>query len=175
MKPSALPGNENTFYKSTGVLRLLYPLDDAGTIERLEVLREQWKLTRKKNAIQRLESLGARISDPYGDQATAGALQQWQMANGGRLIINGRVLNQPQVVTSSTQKSKQAIAASSKKLEKLTRSELITEVDEILESDLATNRERIFGRDNSSGADQKTASQNTDRFRAISTHSPPTH
>ncbi len=143
-------GSEDTFYKSTGILRLLFPLDDVETSERLEALRQQWKLTRKKNAIRKLQKLGATISDPYGDQIASAGQRGWQVANGGRVIINGRILNPREVTASSTTTKKKAIAASSEKRKSLTRRELIALVDELLESDLATNRERIFG---SEGAD----------------------
>ena len=149
-------GSEATFYKSTGILRLLYPLDDGSMADRLENLRQQWQLTRKNRVIERLRELGATISDPGGDQVANAGQQAWQMANGGRVIINGRVLNQRSVSISSTQKKK-AISASSKKKESLTRHQLIKRVDELLESDLATNRDRIFGGEDRTGIDQNAS------------------
>ena len=145
-------GSEDTFYKSTGVLRLLYPLDDAGTNSRLESLREQWRLIRKNSAIKRLRELGATISDPLGDQVASlpqGMNGRRVMFN-GRVIINGRqVLGQPQVNSSSTQTQTKASTASLRKRKSLTDRELIERVDELLASDLATNRERILGPDDS--------------------------
>ena len=145
-----IAGDEDTFYKSTGVLRLLYPLDDAGTTARLESLRQQWKLTRKKNAIKRLRELGATISDPLGDQAAVApqAMGGGRMVINGRLIVNGQgVLGQQQVNSASTQTSKPASNTSLRKRKSLTDRELIEQVDELLAADLATNRERILGSD----------------------------
>lgn len=162
-----IAGSEDAFFKSTGVLRLLYPLDDASTSERLEGLRQQWKLARKKNAIKRLRELGATISDPYGDQVASALPRGWQMANGGRVIINGRVLNQRQVNTASTQSEKKVVSTSTTKRKSLTRRELIERVDELLESDLATNRERIFGSDDPNGLNQNAAQQEAALLRNV--------
>lgn len=151
-----ITGNEATFYKSTGILRLLYPLDDAGTSARLESLRQQWALARKNNAIKRLRELGATISDPLGNQV-GGAPQ----AFGRRMVINGRVIVQGQQVFGQTQvntSTTQANQASVRKRKSLTDRQLIQRVDELLESDLATNRERILGEGErpEGGGNQKT-------------------
>ncbi len=150
-----IAGDEDTFYKSTGVLRLLYPLDDAGTTARLEGLRQQWKLTRKKNAIKRLRELGATISDPLGDQTAVApqALGGGRMVINGRLIVNGQqVLGQQQVNSASTRTDKIANNSSLRKRKSLTDRELIEQVDELLAADLATNRERILGSDDAETA-----------------------
>ena len=150
-----IAGSEDTFYKSTGVLRLLFPLDDAGTTARLESLKQQWKLTRKKNAIERLRELGATISDPLGDQAAVAP----QVFGGGGMVINGKIfingqpfLGKQRVTSGSTQTSKTASTTSLRKRKSLTDRELIEQVDELLASDLATNRERILGSDESNAA-----------------------
>ena len=141
-----IAGDEGTFYKSTGVLRLLYPLNDAGTTSRLENLRQQWTLTRKKNAIKRLQELGAKISDPLGDQLSV-APQFWggpQVVLNGRLFIDGRPAGGD---TLSVKSDSAQAQASIRKRKSLTDRELIEQVDELLASDLATNRERILGTD----------------------------
>ena len=144
-----IAGNEDTFYKSTGVLRLLYPLDDTGTTSRLETLRQQWTLTRKKNAIKRLQELGATISDPLGDQLAL-TPHPWGGQRGlldGRLILNGRPMVSDMLPVKSDSTQTQTSAASLRKRKSLTDRELIEQVDELLTSDLATNRERILGTD----------------------------
>ncbi|MDA8563201.1 hypothetical protein N9L06_01990, partial [Mariniblastus sp.] len=150
-----IAGSEDSFYKSTGVLRLLYPLDDAGTTARLECLNQQWKLTRKKNAIKRLRELGATVSDPLGDQVAAAP----QIRGGGNVVINGQIfvngqpfLGRQKVNSSSTQTASTASNTSLRKRKSLTDRELIEQVDELLAADLATNRERILGSDDSDEA-----------------------
>ncbi len=161
-----IAGNEDTFFKSTGVLRLLYPLDDASTSERLESLRQQWRLARKKNAIKRLQELGATISDPYRGQTATVAALGWQMANGGR-AIGERVQQQRLVAKVGTESKKITVANSVTKRKSLTRRELIERVDELLESDLVTNRERIFGSDEPDGLEQNVDPQQAVQFRNI--------
>jgi len=149
-----IAGDEATFYKSTGILRLLFPLDDVGTSTRLESLRQQWALTRKNNAIKRLRELGATITDPLGNQV-ANARQGFRprMVINGQVFVNGQpILPQPQTNASTTQ----ANQASVRKMKRLTDRQLIQRVDELLQSDLATNRERILGADERA---KKTADQ----------------
>ena len=134
-------GDEDTFYKATGILRLLYPVDDAATAERAELLRQKWQEARKQKAIEQLESLGAKITDPLrGNPALANQRQRFILNGGAEVFINGRVQTP---VKSSRSKKKRSRMVPAR--DRLTTEQIVGEIDQILTADLETNRERILG------------------------------
>ena len=137
-------GNEDTFYKSIGVLQLFYLAGSESLRGKIAQLQQQWRLEQKKNAIDRLRTLGATVLDPLENApAFANELDNF----GGPFFANDFLMPAPaEIVFSGDSTLPESNFKPRPEFKKSTLNTVETtrEIDQILTASLAENRERIL-------------------------------
>ncbi len=137
-------GNEDTFYKSIGVLQLFYLAGSDSLRGKIAQLQQQWRLEQKKNAIARLRTLGATVLDPL-ENAPAFANELNNL--GGPFFANDFLIPaQAEIVFSGDPTLPESNFKPRPEFKKSTLNTVETtrQIDQILSASLAENRERIL-------------------------------
>ncbi len=136
-------GDEEVFYKSAGILQLLF--SDSGESLRPKILQlqQEWKLERKRNILKQLVQLGAIVSDPRTDQVAFDDGLPIVFRN--NVVINGPVgvleFQDGIVDSPSNTTGRQSF----QRRTDLDSENAIREIDQILLATLEQNRELVLG------------------------------
>ena len=164
-------GNEEVFYKSVGILQLLF--SDSGDSLRPKIfqLQQQWKLEQKKNIIKCLVEHGAAVSDPRSSQPAFND-EFGQVVFGNNIIVN-RQFEAFEFDPVSGTTTETAIPRSQGRNQRLQRridmdsEQAIKQIDEILIAPVDDNRELVLGNQSTPPAESTASPQQLQRQQAI--------
>ncbi len=137
-------GDEDTFFKSIGVLQLFYLAGSESLRGKIVQLQQQWRLEQKRNAIARLRVLGATVLDPLEN---APAFTNEPDNFGGPFFGNDFLMPaQAELVFPGDPLLPENNFKPRPEFKKSTLNTVETtrQIDQILSASLAENRERIF-------------------------------
>ncbi len=139
-------GTEAEFFQAVSILRLLYTDGSQSLDARFSELQLQWKLEQKKTIIQRLNELGANVSDPAVNRvAFDDNMPQQMIVNGRAINVQGGVqfFGNAEFEIVDNQNSAFRESGVTRKT-KLNSAQTIKQIDKILKASLVENRDSLF-------------------------------
>lgn len=130
-------GSEDDFLRTAAIIQQLFGTQNSRSVEKLQQLQRQWKVTRREDAATKLRRLGFKI---VNTQPVPRAEFEF---GGGIMIRRGVIVDVPFTEVPDEEELDQATAASQWSDPRDNRQQSILQIEKIIANDTETNRELI--------------------------------